>query len=356
MGVELAMRREADAGTPASADPDTPRLTRRQKAAIVVRLLIAEGAPLPLVDLPDMLQAELTTQIARMKFISRETLREVVEEFAAELDSIGLSFPGGLEGALKVLDGAIHPDIAARLRAQSGALWADDPWDAIGAIPAAKLVEIIRSESAEIGAVVLSKLDIGKAAEILNLLPGPDARRLTLAISETSDIDPETVARIGVALAAELAAEPPRAFTSAVAKRLGAILDVSAGPTRQDVLAGLTEADEDLAREVRAAIFTFADIPQRVSKRDIPGLAKELTQEELTRAIAGARHDPALGAAAGYLLDGLPGRLADSIREAADEIGEMTMREAEEACIMVVRAIRAMADRGDIKLAPRADT
>ncbi len=355
MGTELAARPGTEANRPRKAVASAAgTLSRRQKAAIVVRLLLAEGATLPLSELPETLQAELTTQIASMKFVDRETLREVVEEFAAELDAIGLTFPGGLEGALKVLDGAINADLAARLRAQSGALWANDPWDAIAGVPAARMLEILRSESPEIGAVILSKLDIAKAAELLNKLPGPEARRLTLAVSETAAVAPETVARIGVALAAEMSAEPPRAFTSAAAKRLGAILDVSSGPTREDILAGLAEENAALAEEVRAAIFTFADIPARLDKRDIPSIAREVEQGELIRAIAAAQADAGLSDAAAYLLDGLPGRLADMIREGAEEAGEVPTEEAEAAYISVVRGIRAMSDRGEIKLVTRA--
>lgn len=351
MATELVTRGGADTETrPPPRPAARPALSRRQKAAIVVRLLLAEGATLPLGNLPETLQAELTTQIAGMSFIDRTTLREVVEEFASELDAIGLSFPGGLEGALKVLEGAINPDLAARLRAQSGQLWDDDPWDAIAAIQASRLTAILERESSEVGAVVLSKLPIARAAEILGSLPGPDARRLTLAVSETSDIAPPIVARIGLALAAELRAEPPRAFATAAVERLGAILDVSAGPTREDVLTGLAEEDEDLAERVRRAIFTFADIPSRLERRDVPALARALDQADLIRAVAGAR-EPGPKATAEFLLESLPVRMADTIREGAAETGEIAAAEAEAAQIAVVRTLREMLDRGELRLA-----
>ncbi len=349
MATELAMRTGTDLAAP-PRPVARPALSRRQKAAIVVRLLLAEGATLPIRNLPEPLQAELTSQIAGMSFIDRATLRDVVEEFASELDSIGLSFPGGLDGALAVLEGAINPDLAARLRAQSGQLWADDPWEAIAGFPDARLSAILQGESSEIGAVILSKLPVARAAELLNTLPGPDARRLTLAVSETADIAPGIVARIGVALAAELRAEPPRAFTAAAVQRLGAILDVSATPTREDVLAGLAEEDEELAERVRRAIFTFADIPDRLEGRDAPAVAREVDQEDLTRAIAGTADDPRLKAAADFLLENLPGRLADAIREGAGELGEVEGQAAETAQLAVVRAIRTLADRGEVRL------
>lgn len=349
MSTELAPRQSAAPALPG----DATALTRRQKAAIVVRLLLAEGVSLPLSELPEPLQAELTTQISRMSFVNRTTLRAVVEEFATELDSIGLAFPGGLEGALKILEGAISPDMAAKLRLQSGAIWGDDPWDSIAAFAVPRLRDLIENESAEIGAVILSKLDVGKAAEILSGLPGPTARRLTLAVSDTAAIAPDAVKRIGVALAAELKAEPPRAFSAAAVERLGAILDVSPAPTREEVLAGLEEEDKALASEVRAAIFTFADIAERVEPKDVPAIGKAVDQGELVIALAGAMQDETLSPSAEFLLSKMPSRLADALREEVAEQGEPDPKTAETAQIALVRAIRKLADAGEIKLAER---
>ncbi|MCX8508092.1 MAG: flagellar motor switch protein FliG, partial [Rhodobacteraceae bacterium] len=49
-------------------------LTGPQKAAIIVRLLLAQGSDFPLASLPDHLQAALTEQIGTMRTIDRDTL------------------------------------------------------------------------------------------------------------------------------------------------------------------------------------------------------------------------------------------------------------------------------------------
>jgi hypothetical protein len=73
-------------------------MTGPVKAAVIVRLLLAEGSPLPLSSLPEHMQAALTEQIGRMRLVDRTTLGAVVEEFLNELEQVGLSFPGGIEG------------------------------------------------------------------------------------------------------------------------------------------------------------------------------------------------------------------------------------------------------------------
>ena len=330
-------------------------LTRREKAAVVVRLLLAEGVKLPLMSLPAALQAELISQMSRMRFIDRQTLREVAEEFATELDGIGLAFPGGVDGALKALEGAISADVIAKMRAQSGAFWGEDPWETISRFEVPKLVELMQRESPEIGAVILSKLKVGTAAEVLGKLTGPEARRLTIAVSDTADVMPDTVRCIGAALAAQLQAEPPRAFTAASVQRIGAILDVSPAPTREEVLAGLDEEDREFADQVRAAIFTFVDIPDRVDPKDVAAIAKAIDQADLVAALAGAAGDPKMAVASDFILSKLPGRLADTIRTEVAEFGPIGDTDSESAQIAVVRAIRTLADSGGIKLATTAE-
>ena len=104
-----------------------PGLTRRAKAAIVVRLLLNEGADIPLEELPEELQASLTQQMGAMRTVDRHTLAAVVDEFAQELDSIGLSFPGGIAGAISALDGKISKQTAERRLQEAGVLETGNP-------------------------------------------------------------------------------------------------------------------------------------------------------------------------------------------------------------------------------------
>ena len=183
------------------------RLSRKAKAAIVVRLLINEGADIPLEELPDELQAQLTKAMGQMRTVDRDTLQEVVAEFAEEVERIGLTFTNGMAGALDALDGKISPQTAARLRKEAGVREAGDPWSRIRDMDNALLVGVLEEESIEVAAVMLSKLDVPKAAELLGMLPGPRARQITYAVSQTGAVTPDAVDRIGLSLASQLGAQ-----------------------------------------------------------------------------------------------------------------------------------------------------
>ncbi len=325
-------------------------LTLRQKAAVIVRFLLADGTKLPLASLPEHMQAALAEQMGQMRLIDRATLDEVVGEFVSELESVGLSFPGGIEGALSMMDGQISQSAASRLRRMSSASSKVDPWERITALPVDRLLPILTDEAVEVGAVMLSKLPVARAAELLGRLPGDRARRVAYAVSMTANVDPETVRRIGTALLAELDNQPPRAFDTGPVERVGAILNVSPALTRDEVLDGLEAEDSAFAARVRRAIFTFAHIPARLAPRDAPKVTRLVDQPQLVTALAAAQAKPDLQAAAEFILTNISQRLAEGLREEIAAKGKVKEKDGDTAMGAVVTAIRTLEAQGEITL------
>jgi len=325
------------------------RLSQRAKAAIVVRLILNEGADIPLEELPEELQAHLTKAMGSMRVVDRDTLSSVVSEFAAEVERIGLRFPGGMAGALTALDGKISPQTAARLRKEAGFRESGNPWARVREMDNDLLVPVLEEESMEVAAVMLSKLDVKKAAALLGQLPGPRARQITYAVSKTGGISPDAVERIGLSLAAQLDARPVSAFEDGPVERVGAILNSSTSMTRDDVLAGLDETDEGFANAVRKAIFTFGNIPERIAPRDIPRILRDIDHADLVTALAGAE-PMGMQASVEYILDNMSARLADQLRDEVSEAGTPTPEDTDAAMGNIVTIIRDMEKAGDLML------
>lgn len=327
-------------------------LTGRQKAAILVRLLLAEGADLKLTSLPEDMQTALTGQIAQMRLVDRDTLAAVVTEFVETLEQVGLSFPGGIEGALKALDGRLSPGASDRLRQMARARDGADPWARIQQSDVSSLVEVLEPESPEVAAVVLSKLPVSRAAELLGRMPGERARRVAYAISLTEGIAPPMVARIGESIARQLDGRPQRAFSVAPAARVGAILNSATADVRATLLDGLRQQDAEFADGVSKAIFTFGHIPDRVSPRDVPKVLREFAQADLVTALAATLPNPdtAEGRAAEFLLANMSQRMAATLRDEVESRGRVKPKEVEAALAAAVVAIRTLADAGEITL------
>lgn len=338
-----------------SGMPDTSRfsspqriLSKKQKAAIIIRLLLSEGAELPLANLPENMQTDLIELMSDMRLIDKATVAAVIEEFVMEIEDIGMAFPGGLEGALNVLEGAIDPATIARVRKNSGVRVTGNPWETISGLDPMKLLPVLESESTEVAAVLLSKLKVSVAAELLGRLPGPRARKVAYAVSLTGNIDPLVVDKIGRSLAEQLDAQPASAFEEGPVERVGAILNFSPAATRDEVLNGLQEDDQVFAEEVRKAIFTFANIPSRIDPRDIPKVTKDIDQAVLITALAAASGD--LEEVAEFILSAMSKRMAEQIREEIQSLGKVKEADGEAAMNTIISRIREMEGAGEILL------
>lgn len=336
---------------PFARPPEGAPLSRRRKAAMVMQLLLAEGQKLSVASLPEEVQLTLARELAALRLVDRATLEAVAEEFARELEDLALAAPGGLDAALAAMADQLSPGADARLRSEAARARGGDPWAQLLALPAADLVPVMTGESIEVGAVVLSKLPVAKAAELLNLVPGERARRIAFAMSMTGSVTPEAVARIGRSLAAEHCDRPLPAFTNPAGQRVGAILNSAQAATRDGVLESLTGEDPAFAEEVRRAIFTFVDIPARLAPLDVPKAVRAVENAKLVTALA---HGNAAGEATAisvdFILVNMSQRMATALREEMGERGRVRNAEGEAAMGEVVNAIRALADAGEIKL------
>lgn len=336
--------------TPARGRPPAtgPGLTPREKAAIIVRYLIATGGAPPLNQLPEHVQSSLTEQMGRMRLVDRDTLDTVLGEFAAQLESVGLAFSGGLEGALQAMDGHISASTASRLRRKAGMGAKGDPWDRLVTLPADRLLPVLDAESVEVAAVILSKLPVARAADVLGQLPGERARRIAFAISRTGDVDPDTVRRIGTAVLAQIDSQPPRAFDRGPSERVGAILNLSPGATRDALLQGLEAEDTGFAEAVRRAIFTYAHIPDRVLPRDLVKVIRLVDQAALVNAMAFSIGRDGLEAATEFILQNLSQRMAQGLREDIEARGKVKEKDAETAMGIIIGVIRQLEAAGEL--------
>jgi len=323
-------------------------LNGKQKAAIIVRLLLAEGGGLSLTDLSDGLQTHLILQMADLRHVDHATMLSVVEEFLQAYDGVGLSFPGALEDTLDLLEGCVSKQTAQRIRQEAGLASHTDPWGRISGMDIDVLLALVENETIEISAVILSKLKVSTAAELLGKLPGERARRITYAVSLTSDISPRVVQTIGQSIAQQLDTEPEREFDDGPVERVGAILNFSPTATREDMLDGLEQADAGFADLVRKAIFTFANIPERIDPRDVPKITRDVDPADLVMALVAAQADQKV--VADFILDNMSQRMADQIREEMEELGEVKEKDGEAAMTSVVITVRGLADAGEIYL------
>lgn len=332
-------------GTDLSTD-----LTGPQKAAIIIQMILSEGGSLPLTTISADGQTRLMEDFVELDRVDRATLETVVEELEQLLNSEDLSFPRSIADAIDTLEAHLDNAIVADLRRKLGLGLPPVPWARIAALPTKQLVEMLTNEDIKIAAIILSKLDGEKAAEVLDEIEPEQATELAFATKSTGDLSPELLTHIGLMLAESLPPDIPRAFNDAPALRVANLLNASSPDRRDEVLEQLGTQDAEFAADVRANIFTFADITNRIVPTDISKITRDIPQDELVMALAyGANIEPE---STEFVLNNMSKRMADALREEIGDQEEIAKKPGEAAMGRVTSTIRSLADLGEIKILP----
>lgn len=332
----------------------TPRKLRSQeKAAVIVRLLLGQGVSPGVKRLDHRHQTRLAYLISQLGNIDRATLAEVVRDFTDRIDNLALSFPDTLSGTLALLEPHLAPGPLDALRAAAEKSEGNDPWARVAKYSVDRLRPLMDSESAEVCAVLLSKLSVSKAAALLSDMPEDRAQILAHTVALTETVTPDVADRIGVHVAAVLDAVPPKAFTTSAAERVGAILNSAPQAARDKVLEGLEGRNAIFAKDVRKSIFSFGHIPLRVEPNDVPLVIRKADPATLTTALAAGLSIAPLSVE--FLLENMSKRMAEQLRDDAENRGIPKPEEGEAAMSDIVSIIRDLEAAGEIRLLPPPD-
>lgn len=328
-------------------------LSQRQKAAVIVRLLLDDDEVDSLGRLNGDSQTLLAEEMAGMEVIDRQTRDAVITEFCDRLESVGVTFPGDLDGTLAMLGGKLSDDSTDRLRRMAALSGRGDPWARIAALPGPSLLALAKSEAVELIALMLSKLPVAAATQTFTALPRDRARAVAQAMSMTGGVSPDALRRVGLVLLQAADALPRSALDTPATDKIGEILNFATADLRDEVLEALDGQDAEFAQGVRKAIFIFAHIPTRIAARDVPRIIREVEQPALLRALSAT--DDADAAAAEFILANLSQRMADGLREEREALGKVRAQEIEEGMTEVVAAIRRLESEGELVMIQPAE-
>lgn len=323
-------------------------LTRRQKAAIIVRLLLSQGLSPGIDKLSPLHQSILARSMSGLGQIDRATLADIVREFTGQLDRLALIMPRGMHDTLELLDPYISAMARDGLRAEAEIGDGTDPWLRLAAMDTDRLRPILDAESAKVCAILLSKLNVAKAAKLLSDLPPARAEVIAHAVALTHTVQPETTLRIGEQLHAQIVAQPRAAFEKSPVERVGAVLNAARATARDAVLDGLDIRDPEFASGVRRAIFTFHHIPKRIAASDIPRITGAVPGETLVTALAAGLVQAPV--AVEFILENMSKRMGEQLRDQAEAVATPRDADGEAAMQEVVLTIRRLEADGSLQL------
>jgi flagellar motor switch protein FliG len=334
---------------PVPAPSAIAQLSQRQKAAIIVKLLVGGGVSLDDLELDADAIWKITNAMTGLGVVGKDIVDAVTAEFILEMERMGLVFERDIDGSLKAMEDQITAETLRKVKARQSGSAESNAWTYIAKTDAEVLALRIAAENPRVGAVILSKLAPSKSAEIVGHIAPEAAEAILAAISKTTAVKPEIVNRIGIALADSLQDKGGAgAFEDSAAARIGAILNMSASQFRDEFLGRIEQKDPETATQIRRLMFTFEDIPSRIIGRDVSKILRGVDDETLVMALSGAATQaPEVKT---FILANISSRLAEQIEESIQERGAVKAKDADAAMTQVVIAIKELEKAGEITL------
>ncbi|PWV63281.1 flagellar motor switch protein FliG [Plasticicumulans acidivorans] len=325
---------------------DSAALTGTDSVAVLLMALGEEYAAEVLKQLDAREMHRLGTAMASLHSVDREQVAGIVAQFNDELVNQN-QIPIDTHDFMKnVLTRAVGRDkaktVMERILNEAGATGVE----ALKWMEAAAVAAGLKREHPQIIALVMSYLEAGQAAEVLNLLPEAlrhdvllRVARLdavpTAAIGELNEVIEKQVMRNINAAASFRVGGPKRA-----AEMLNG-LDTGVGATLLDKIKGV---DEELATRIEDLMVVF-DHLLNVDDRGIQNLLREISSENLLVALRGA--DDAVKE---KILKNMSKRAAEMMRDDLESMGPVRLADVEAAQKEIMNVAKRMAEAGDLNL------
>ena len=318
-----------------------PELTGPQKAAAVVVSLGADKASLiyQYIDAADL--ETLTLEVARLGMLDSQQTEDVLSEFYQNCMTQKAVTEGGLEYARTVLEKAYGEQAAAELLGKVTKSLKNREFAFLDKADVKSLYSALQNERPQTIALVLSYVDPGKAAGVIEQLPPERQVRVVESIATMESASPAAIKTIE--------AEMERKFSSIITDtniKVGGIdyvADVMNNLDRtseKNIFDGLS--DQDLADEIRKRMFVFEDIVT-MDDRSVQRFVRDCDPRDLVLALKSANGD-----VSNKLFMNMSARMAESIRDDLEITTNVRMKDVEDAQQRIVGIIRDLEEKNEI--------
>ena len=340
MAAELTDPR---AGPPAAGPPAirSGTVKGRKKAAVLLISLGSERAADVFRHLRDDEIEGLSLEMAKLQRIDPTVTATVLEELAATVQAYDSLISGGVDYARDVLERALGGDRAAEIIGRLSSVIEMRPFEFLRRTPPEQIVTFLRNEAPQTVALVVANLHTTLGAQVLSHLGEAEQADIAVRIARMGETSPAVVKQVEAVMRQKLASVVQQEYSAAGGvKSLAEILNHADRPTERNVLDSLTEADEELAAEVRGLLFVFEDIA-KLDDRSIQMVLREADQKDLALALRGVSEE-----VKERLLQNMSERGAQMLVEEMEYQPPQRKRVVEEAQGRIVAIVRRLEEAG----------
>jgi flagellar motor switch protein FliG len=285
----------------------------------------------------------LTLEVARLGMLDAETTEAVLEEFYQSCMTNKAVTEGGLEYARAVLEKAFGSQAAINLLDKVTKSLKNREFAFLNKAEVKSLYSALQSERPQTMALVLSYVDPGKAAGVIEQLPPDRQIKVVEAIATMESASPAAIKIIEK--------EMERKFSSIVTSsnvKVGGIDYVASimnnldRSSEKSIFDGLNVNNAELADEIRKRMFVFEDIIT-LDDRAVQRVLANCDQRDVVLALKSANSE-----VSNKLFSNMSARLAESIRDDLEITTNVRMKDVEDSQQRIVGIIRDLEEKGEI--------
>ncbi len=278
--------------------------------------------------------------------IDRGVVHKVYEGAVARLKQGGMAL-GDVSGVMRtLLMRALGDEKGSEVTARvSQDILQKRPFAMFDALPAEDILGLLHEEHPQIAAVFLAHLDRKKAGDVLRLLDDEVRADYVHRVATLAHTPADAVQRVLEVMRKKvksLGLSAKRSEPKAWVRTAAALLN-NLGGGEKSVIEKIEQSDADTAQAIRDEMFTFEDLAA-LDKKSMQKILASVDSRQIAVSLKAAT--PAVEQS---ILGSLSKRAADMVREERDSLGPMPLTEVVQAQIEILKLIRDMIDKGDIK-------
>lgn len=213
-----------------------------------------------------------------------------------------------------------------------------------GAEPSA-IASVMENEHPQLVAAILSQLDNEKAARVLEQLPEASRAQVLERLGTMTEIPSALLEEVATALSAELpTSQADTVRTVDGIARSAALVRRMGRETGEALLGVLEEGNQELATEIRRAMYTFEDLGV-LDARALRSLLEAVPVEKLTMAMKTASES-----LRNHIFTSMSKRAAERIKEDMEVMGGVRLADVEGAQREIVEVALRLDAEGTISL------
>jgi flagellar motor switch protein FliG len=310
--------------------------------AVLMLLSLDEATATPILSEMDASDVrKLREAASNMRAVPATALEGVYTEFIQQTKE-AVAVPRGGVRYLRKLTGRAMGEVKA------SEIFVDQQESALERLAAAEpaaIASVMENEHPQLVAAILSQLDNEKAARVLEQLPEASRSQVLERLGTMTEIPSALLEEVATALSAELpTSQKDTVRTVDGIARSAALVRRMGRETGEALLGTLEEGNQELATEIRRAMYTFEDLSV-LDARALRSLLEAVPVEKLTMAMKTASQSLVT-----HIFTSMSKRAAERIKEDMEVMGGVRLADVEAAQREIVEVALRLDAEGTISL------